>query len=561
MKQKQAKKLQTAQGMVEFALVLPILLLVILGIFAFGHMFFVYSSVVSASREAARWGAAVGEAPSAAPRYMDCDAIRATAVRLGAFAGVNSTNIDGGSDTGIEIQYDNGPDAAGNSIPYASCPAGGSGPADVVMGDRIVVRVKVDYTPIVPFVNLPSFPLEATTFRTILRSVPVGEAPTAVDPCTSSTHIELDTLSSVVGEKAQHSIRVVADDNQTDSPPVGEVYLYDDAETPYMCEGMLTPETEDASYFVCPDPGSYPAYEHVGGRAIRVVYTSDDTCFLSTSTEGGDPIHMVNPALTDLQISVSPNPGKANNSMTVTVTVVPVAPGAGVPQGFVLITFPGQAERKVDLVNAVGTTIFVPTSAMTNQTLTVVYPDSPVDADPDFIGKTKTTLISVQGATPLPTFTATTGNLPTPTKTPLPSWCPQFASSVSIVGPYIDFSITNPNEKNSAKTNVTGVVLDWPSDPAAYVQQIQFGTVGDTCTTGNKGNCLWSNIPDGLSPTHQEITSSTTGWDNSFASMNKGTTKAMRLGFSRSLEPGTYHFIIRFDHGNCQLETTYEKTQ
>ncbi|NTV75723.1 MAG: pilus assembly protein, partial [Holophaga sp.] len=52
-------------------------LLLILGGFAFGHMFFVYSSVVSASREAARWGAAVGEAPSALPRYQDCASIRA----------------------------------------------------------------------------------------------------------------------------------------------------------------------------------------------------------------------------------------------------------------------------------------------------------------------------------------------------------------------------------------------------------------------------------------------------------------------------------------------------
>ncbi len=34
------KKIQNAQGMVEFALVLPVLMLLILGIIAFGHLFY-----------------------------------------------------------------------------------------------------------------------------------------------------------------------------------------------------------------------------------------------------------------------------------------------------------------------------------------------------------------------------------------------------------------------------------------------------------------------------------------------------------------------------------------
>src|SRR5512138_246182 len=99
------KNVQTAQGIVEFALVLPVLLLLILGIFAFGHLFFTYSSLVSASREAARWGAAVGGPTGETPRYMDCDNIRATALRIGAFAGVNMSDIDPAddADTGIEV--------------------------------------------------------------------------------------------------------------------------------------------------------------------------------------------------------------------------------------------------------------------------------------------------------------------------------------------------------------------------------------------------------------------------------------------------------------------------
>src|SRR5512135_3039955 len=95
------QNLQTAQGMVEFALVLPILLLVIFAVFAFGHLFFTYSSVVSASREAARWGSASGVSESLRPRYSDCDSIRAAAVRVGTFAGVAAVDSPDENTPGI----------------------------------------------------------------------------------------------------------------------------------------------------------------------------------------------------------------------------------------------------------------------------------------------------------------------------------------------------------------------------------------------------------------------------------------------------------------------------
>ena len=60
MRTERQKKSQKAQGMVEFALVLPLLLLMILAIFAFGHFLYVYIATVSASREALRYGAALG---------------------------------------------------------------------------------------------------------------------------------------------------------------------------------------------------------------------------------------------------------------------------------------------------------------------------------------------------------------------------------------------------------------------------------------------------------------------------------------------------------------------
>jgi hypothetical protein len=560
---KSFKKLQTAQGMVEFALVLPILLLLVLGIFAFGHLFFVYSSVVSASREAARWGAAVGEAPSEFARYQDCDAIRASAVRLGSFAGVNSSDIDDDDDTGIEISFDSGPNESGVATAYASCPAGEQGPADVKMGDRIVVRVKVNYTPIVPFLNLPSFPLEATTFRTILRSVPVGEAPTAVDPCTSTTHIELDEDSSVVGQEAVHWARVVADDLKVDYPPTGTVYLYDDGDPVYMCEGTLEGETENTSVFVCPDLDNYPVYVHAGERTIRVVYESDDVCFNSSSTEspGPDPVHIVEPAATDLVLGVSPPTGHVNESLTVTVRAQAVAPGAGTPTGWVVIKFPGQADRAVDLVDGAATSTYVPTVAG-SFTITVEYPE---EADLDFLGVTETINVTIVSATSTPAATPTLVFTPTPimtpTKTPLPAYCPQLSSDSQFfsIGSAIQLSINNPNVSGSSNTTVSSVELSWPSDPAANMQEIRFGSSVNTCDpSGGNGNCLWQNAA-GLGPTHQNITSSTAGWNSDYAELRRNATKTMRLVFNHSLPRGSYHLIIRFSTNNCQLEIEREK--
>ncbi len=53
------RKRDKGQGMVEFALVFPLLLMVTLGIIEFGWMMFSYSAVVTSSREGARYGAAI----------------------------------------------------------------------------------------------------------------------------------------------------------------------------------------------------------------------------------------------------------------------------------------------------------------------------------------------------------------------------------------------------------------------------------------------------------------------------------------------------------------------
>ncbi len=151
---------EKAQGMVEFALVLPVLLLLVLGIVEGGRMLFISSAATMASREAARYGSAVGEG-SGTSQFMDCAGMRSAATRLSAIAGI--------SDANITISYDNGP---GTSA-FSNCPP--SSPDDIVGGvDRVVVQLSVNYQSVVPLVSLPSFPISSVAARTIIKDITLG---------------------------------------------------------------------------------------------------------------------------------------------------------------------------------------------------------------------------------------------------------------------------------------------------------------------------------------------------------------------------------------------------
>ena len=150
--------------MTEFALILPILLLLVFGVIEFARLMFVYSAVATASREASRYGAAVGVGPNGVPFYIDCGGIRGAAQRSGRFAGIG--------DSDIAIQYDTGP----GTYELAGCDPNPIDYTVVALGDRLIVTVTAVYTPIipVPMVNVPSFPISSTAVRTIIKGVHLG---------------------------------------------------------------------------------------------------------------------------------------------------------------------------------------------------------------------------------------------------------------------------------------------------------------------------------------------------------------------------------------------------
>ncbi len=195
---------QKAQGMVEFALILPLLLLIVLGLIEVGRMIFMYSSVSLASREAARYGAAVGNS-GGVPFYADCDGIENEAIQTGFFAGIEPA--------GITINYDRG--AAGTGDDYATCDT--LDPDDVELADRIIVSVQADYQVIVPLVPIPAFTMSSTTARTIIKEVGIRGTPLPTDTPYAGVY------PAIQAQKVD-SLAVDADSNGVPSP--GDTLLY-----------------------------------------------------------------------------------------------------------------------------------------------------------------------------------------------------------------------------------------------------------------------------------------------------------------------------------------------
>ncbi len=154
------RKGKPAQAMTEFALVFPVLLLIIFAIFEGGRLLFVYSSIAAAGREAARFGAGIGQTGSTA-LYNDCNGIRAAAVRMGSIAGISAGNI--------HIFHDNGPGTTSTEYCTSANPTIGT----ISEGDRISIKIDTNYIPLEPLFRVPILSLHSQSSHTILAGVEV----------------------------------------------------------------------------------------------------------------------------------------------------------------------------------------------------------------------------------------------------------------------------------------------------------------------------------------------------------------------------------------------------
>lgn len=152
---------ERAQAIVEFAIVLPILLMLLVGILEVGRMVFIYAAVNNASREAARYGSAVGLADGGTyTKYRHCAGIRDAARRSAFFMSLPDTNII--------INYDDGP--ASVDAPFDSCPNGVTEDTSITVnsGQRVTVTVNAAYSPMVTLLPINPRTFSSRSSRTIV---------------------------------------------------------------------------------------------------------------------------------------------------------------------------------------------------------------------------------------------------------------------------------------------------------------------------------------------------------------------------------------------------------
>ncbi len=143
--------------MVEFALVLPILMVIIFGLMEMGRLLLAYSSVTTATRQGARYGSTIGDNGSGTPRYLDCDGIKAEALRAGRWGGLTASDI---------------------TVTYYSTSSGTKTCAtvtasDIGWGDRVEVQAVMTFSTIVPLVGIPDIDIISSSSRTIFKNAKI----------------------------------------------------------------------------------------------------------------------------------------------------------------------------------------------------------------------------------------------------------------------------------------------------------------------------------------------------------------------------------------------------
>lgn len=147
------------QSITEFALMLPVILVLMFGIIEFGRLLVTYSMVTIASREAARYGVTIGDNGSGTPRYLDCAGMEAAALNIGQFGGLVSGDVT--------IQYDLG--TMGGTL-YTCGTLTTAQEDDIKFGDRVVITSTNTWSTIIPFLNLADVPITSISSRTIIKN-------------------------------------------------------------------------------------------------------------------------------------------------------------------------------------------------------------------------------------------------------------------------------------------------------------------------------------------------------------------------------------------------------
>ena len=141
------------QAIAEFAIALPILLLILVGLFEVGRMVFIYSAVANGSRNAVRYASAVGLGSDNQTKYNNCAVIEQIA-KESAYLSPEPV---------VEITYDDGV----NPLPHSTCVGTVDTGVSVSSGDRVTVKVTAQYKPMISLIPFTTRDIVSTNSRTI----------------------------------------------------------------------------------------------------------------------------------------------------------------------------------------------------------------------------------------------------------------------------------------------------------------------------------------------------------------------------------------------------------
>ena len=160
----------TGQAMVEFALVVPVFLLVLSGILDFGFMLFTRMSVINAAREGARYGAMYADPTNLATVVKN--RVSSAASSGGIFVDPNDSNAV----TVVCLQTTSSSYSATTQTPKCSLSAlynKNTNPSGAQPGDSVSVTVNYSYKSFFPLLFGTSFNLSSTV-QMVLDNVTTG---------------------------------------------------------------------------------------------------------------------------------------------------------------------------------------------------------------------------------------------------------------------------------------------------------------------------------------------------------------------------------------------------
>ena len=441
-------KKKTAQAMVEFAIVLPILLLLLYGLLEAGRLLFMYSTIVTASRQAVRYGSATGDGMTAGvARFDDCTGIRLAANKVDYLNAFDHTSID------VTIGWDNG----GGTL-HPICPTGQAtdGWTPAGNGDRLVVTVTGHFHPIVPkLVPFANRDIVATSRRTILVSVPiVVNAPGATTP---TIQIVDQPNPSELGQAIP--IVVTVTDPTGTGTPTGKISLSFAGNPIIGCIDLPL----SGGTVTCNNVVFYASGD------IIATYTSDTSDYASTTS--GPKTHTVGATPVTVTVQDIPTWSLPGQSVTIRVTVRSTYDPGGttiIPTGSVMISnSEGGTCGPITLSGGIATCSAMVFNTAGFPTITAVYTSDDATKYKDGTGTgTHEVMTNTPTATrtPLPTNTPTQTPIPSATSTTTPAVTPvlgcnsirdQFgANPIQIYHKTMYLEITNPNPYSVTMSNI-----------------------------------------------------------------------------------------------------------